>query len=435
MEGLSPPLTSSLSVKSGNATNISPVLDWYLCFVALTALEFLQLTQTPSALLFTGATAICMIMEPGRALDALNRGGIVWLFVGLGAVSVLWSPVGDIAFRDALEVGLTVGASLTFARALSPSSFLSALMCALLIASIASLLDPRVAINDGALAMIGIFGSKNQFGLSQAMLTLVGAWVLLDRGRSWVMRGLALLSLVVAFFLLIAARSLDSTLVAVGAFACSYFAFTLRRFHSRWRPVILSVAILLVIVPLSVLLVFGSDVDVFGQGLHFFGKDSTLTGRTVLWERAAKMMAENPFLGTGLNGFWVQGNPYAEELWARFQPGRTGFNFHNLWYETGVQFGYVGIAVVLTIIVGTTIAVLRWTLRSATPPTCFFLAFVVFVDIRSFVESELLGQFSLLTVLLVAVRLYARKERNGSVLASWMWHAVGSPKPNPHRAK
>jgi exopolysaccharide production protein ExoQ len=123
------------------------------------------------------------------------------------------------------------------------------------------------------------------------------------------------------------------------------------------------------------------------------------------------MIGENPFFGTGLQGFWVEGNPYAEELWARFQPGRTGFNFHNLWFEMGVQFGYPGIAIALCILAGTSASVLRWALRSPTPTSCFFLAFVIFADVRTFVESELLSQFSLLTLLLAVARVYARHGR------------------------
>ena len=159
------------------------------------------------------------------------------------------------------------------------------------------------------------------------------------------------------------------------------------------------------------LLIFGEELDLVRQGLHLFGKDTTLTGRTVLWDRAVKMMDENPFLGTGAQGFWVEGNPYAEELWARFQPGRSGYNFHNLWFESGVQFGYFGLALVFWITTKTSLTVLRWAMRSLSVESCFFLAFIIFVDIRTFVESELLSQFSMLTVLLVAAFFYARRAR------------------------
>jgi exopolysaccharide production protein ExoQ len=408
------PIRRGFRGAGGALAGIPLSIDWLLCCVALTALEFVAYSQTLAASIFTGATMICVISEPGRALDAAYRGLLLWLFVALCFVSVLWSPA-ETALRGALEVALMVGVSLVIARALSASSFLSAVLCALLVTTAASLMNPHWSYQQGALSMIGIFGSKNQMGLSQALLMMVGAWVFLDARTALATRGVALISVAVGFWLSIAAHSLDSTLVVVVALACSYFAFTLNWAPRRWRPVILYGAILSIVLLFAYFLIVASDLDLFGQGLAFFGKDSTLTGRTVLWDRAAKMMQENPYLGTGLQGFWVAGNPYAEELWARFDPGRFGYNFHNEWYAMGVQFGYVGLALVISIVVGTSLRVLRWVVRSPTPASCFFLAFVVFIDIRSFVESELLSQFSMMTLVLIAAWVYAGLSREQNV--------------------
>ena len=391
-----------------------PGIDWWLCCLALAGLEFLQYSQTLAAYTFTAASALCAIREPGRVPEAVYRGGLIWFFVALWLMSTLWSPVPDQSLRSALQVILTVGAALIMVRALPAASFMTALMCALLTATAASLMDPRQALNYGGLAMIGIYGSKNQFGLSQALLLMVSVWVFMDMRKPWMVRGCAALGMALGSALLIAARSLDSTAVAVGALTCSYCAFKLNRFAPRWRALILVGLISLIMIVSVFLLIFGEELDLITQGLHLFGKDTTLTGRTVLWDRALKMMQENPFLGTGAQGFWVEGNPYAEELWARFQPGRSGYNFHNLWYETGVQFGYVGLALVFWIVARTSAMALRWALRTLSVESCFFLAFVIFVDIRTFVESELLSQFSMLTVLLAASWVYSnRREQYG----------------------
>ena len=119
-------------------------------------------------------------------------------------------------------------------------------------------------------------------------------------------------------------------------------------------------------------------------------------------------------IGTGYQQFWVLGNPYAEEIWQRFQPGRFGFNFHNLWYEMGVQFGYVGWTLMIWLVLLSNFQVIRWITRAPTMIGCFFLSFIVFVDIRTFVESELLGQFSLTTVLFIASWSYARQANRES---------------------
>ncbi|MBW0003949.1 MAG: O-antigen ligase family protein [Hyphomicrobiales bacterium] len=401
-------IQNGVPAAKSRAGRILPGPDWWLCVLALTGLEFLQYSQTPAAYTFTAASALCALREPGRALQGALHGGLIWLFIALWLVSMLWSPVPDLSFRSGLQVLLTVGGALIMVRALPATYFISALMFALLVATVASLADPREQLNYGGLAMVGIFGSKNQFGLSQALLLMVSSWVLIDVRRTWMVRVVALVGIVLGLALMAAARSLDSTAVAIGALACSYCAFRLNRFAPRWRPLILIGLISVIMIVSIFLLIFGEELDLIRHGLEYFGKDTTLTGRTVLWDRAAKIMEESPFLGTGAQGFWVEGNPYAEELWARFQPGRSGYNFHNLWYETGVQFGYVGLILVFWIIARTSLSTLRWAMRTLSVESCFFLAFVIFVDVRTFVESELLSQFSMLTVLLVAAWFYAR---------------------------
>jgi exopolysaccharide production protein ExoQ len=409
---------------AGRATSM-PILDWHLAFIALTGLEFLQIQQTVAGWIFVGGAMVIAAREPGRALLAVYHGGIPWLYVALCFLSVLWSPVPDISIRGAIQVALSTGAAFVIARGLSPRRFLLAVMGALLVASLASLVDRRIQVNAGVPTLVGIFGSKNQLGLSQAILMITAAWVFLDRSGKRAQRWLALGGGALAFLLLIAARSLDATVVAIGALACSYCGYKLNWFPRGWRPLILCGVIFSVIGIFAFLLLFSDDL--FGQGLQLLGKDSTLTGRTYLWERATQMMRDNPILGVGLQAFWVQGNPYAEELWARFQPGRTGYNFHNIWYEIGVHFGYVGLCIAALTVCATSASVIRWALRSPEPASCFFLAIVIFANARTFVESELFGQFSLLAFLYVAGFAYARQSRVSSRREAAAREMAGAP--------
>jgi exopolysaccharide production protein ExoQ len=140
------------------------------------------------------------------------------------------------------------------------------------------------------------------------------------------------------------------------------------------------------------------------------------------------MINERPALGLGLQAFWVQGNPFAEALWARWNPSRFGYHFHNLWYETGVELGYVGVLIALYTVVSTNLAVSRWVIRSPQAESCFFFAYVLFIDIRTIVEVDLFGQFSFSWILFIAAWVYAREflqparqlkpERRGQLLYS-----------------
>ena len=170
------------------------------------------------------------IKQPKLTFDAFFRGGILWAFVALCFLSLLWSPDPSWAFRGSLQVALTFGAALALARGLPPGSFMTALMAALLIATVASILDPRMAMNAGVLGLIGIYGSKNQFGLAEALLFMVCVWTVFDKSRSQQIRRLAWIGLLSASYFMVVSRSVDFSVVAAGAIGCGFLALRLNWF-------------------------------------------------------------------------------------------------------------------------------------------------------------------------------------------------------------
>lgn len=95
------------------------------------------------------------------------------------------------------------------------------------------------------------------------------------------------------------------------------------------------------------------DLDIVNNVLDKLGKDSTLTGRTVLWSAAFQLIEWRPILGIGYNAFWTA--PAFSELMATIQAqGDTINGFHNAYLEALVATGILGgtsfiISVVVTI--------------------------------------------------------------------------------------
>jgi len=136
-----------------------------------------------------------------------------------------------------------------------------------------------------------------------------------------------------------------------------------------------------------------------------------LSDRTPLWDVAKKMIESYPVGGVGFEAFWQQGNPYAEDLWRRFNPSRAGYHFHNLWYQSAVELGYIGLSLAILTVAITAIEVMRWVLRSPSPTSCFFFGFVVFILLHSPFEVELFAQFSNIMATFIAAFVYARQSR------------------------
>jgi exopolysaccharide production protein ExoQ len=392
-----------------NVRGLALDFPWWIWFVATAALYFLDIIATLPVVVFMAGSMVYVLAQPGLALKAIFSSWIPWLYVIFAALSVLWSQYPDWTLRASIQFVFSTGVFLVMVRALPAKSLLTVFLSAILLADAASLANPRTAWNSQGLAMIGIFGSKNSFGLAQALLIQFSLWVLLDRGQSKLMRGLALIGLVGGCFLIRAALAVGAVVALFGAVACSFLAFNLRRFPPRLRVIILCAGGLLVAILCSFVIVFADELV---QGaLQFTGKSTNLSDRTPLWDVAKKMMQDHPIAGVGFQAFWQHGNPYAEDLWRRFQPARAGYHFHNLWYQSGVDLGYIGLGLALLTVAITAIEVVRWVVRSPSPTSCFFFGYIVFIILRSTLEVDLFAQFSLTGALFFAAFVYARQSR------------------------
>jgi exopolysaccharide production protein ExoQ len=383
-----------------------PKLEWFLCFASFTALMFAAYAPTIAASVFVAAGALLGLMVPVRALRAIFSDWLPFLYVVLVLVSQSWSAAPGQSGKYAIELVITFALALVIARAMAPYSFLSAVMCALLVITTVSIMNPGYALNAGALAMTGGLGSKNAFSAMQAQLFLTSFWVLLSSNQNILMRSLALLGVLVSPFLLIAGRSADSVAPLVLVTSITLLAYSTTWLRPLSRILILCAGGSLICFIFGMAFIFSDTL--FGQLLIITGKDATLSGRTYLWARASEIIHENPLLGAGYGAFWVHGNPYAEELWAHFGLTGGGFHFHNLWYEMGVDLGYPGIVIALLTLLIVSARAVRWVVRTPSAEGFFFLAFVMTIGLRSFLEVDGFSHFSLPTIILIAAGYYAR---------------------------
>jgi O-antigen ligase len=88
---------------------------------------------------------------------------------------------------------------------------------------------------------------------------------------------------------------------------------------------------------LIVIFVVLNDDLIFGV----LGKDSTLTGRTLIWSYVIDNIGEKPILGWGFYGFWSPSNPLASQI-AEAVGGVV--NAHSAILEFLLDFGFVGTA-------------------------------------------------------------------------------------------
>ena len=109
--------------------------------------------------------------------------------------------------------------------------------------------------------------------------------------------------------------------------------------------------------------------------------------------------------GHGYSAFWVQGNPRAEQLWFDFGIlSRVGFHFHNLYIESFVELGAVGLFIISSFLFVIMWRCIYFTLQQGMKIEFVLpLAISVMFLIRSLVEVDLIGTFSIGPVLFFSI--------------------------------
>jgi exopolysaccharide production protein ExoQ len=155
---------------------------------------------------------------------------------------------------------------------------------------------------------------------------------------------------------------------------------------------------------------FLSDSSVLFGAL---GKDATLTGRTELWAHAQTLIWERPFLGTGYHAFWQIDNPLAVQLWVEnYVPVGSGFNFHNLYFNTGVELGALGLIFLVALLLSAMGRLIITLLGPMTAQQLLGTSIFVYLSTISFVEVIQTYQFMLGTVLFYVSWCYLRPRWN-----------------------
>src|SRR3546814_13074421 len=81
--------------------------------------------------------------------------------------------------------------------------------------------------------------------------------------------------------------------------------------------------------------------------LEALGKERTLTGRSVLWEFALRMIEVRPWLGNGFDAFWNVGDG-STGSYLQYVIRADVKHFHNSYLDIPVQLGAVGLALTLS---------------------------------------------------------------------------------------
>ncbi len=412
------------------ATTSSGDSIWWLSFLSFTGFVLGTRLGAPAMAVCIGAWGLYIMAWPGRCWQWMEAYRLPWLLPLFAISSALWSIEPGISFKLGVEFLLFTAVSVVASRAQSLRSLISSFMCALLVGILLSAVFRTTAAigTTGEIALIGMFGSKNNLASFVCLSMISSVSVLLDGEQPHRLRALALLGLMLDPIMLVEAHSLGALLAGGGAIAATMAFIVLSRMSPTQRNLVLPMVAILAVASggfLWLALQQGFDLSTV---LAAAGKDASLTGRTFLWSRARDYISVRPLLGVGYQSFWVQGHVEAEALWRFAQiENRSGFHFHNLYYETAVELGQLGAAILGLSMLAVAAAALRLGLLRPACDVAFLCGLVVFYAIRVGVELDFLDPFSPGCFLLPATWIYScqRTNRDRSIAAEPVHAAQG----------
>ncbi|MFD2237510.1 O-antigen ligase family protein [Aureimonas populi] len=358
-----------------------------------------------------------LVFFPREFSDTIVRNAFFLLWPAVAILSYQWSLQPGLSLYHGFQLAMTVLVALAISQRLALPDLLKAIFWTLLAAQFLSLAAAFLSLPFAFYKFgewRGIFAHKNVLG-QQMTILFYTSLILFSMG--W-RRKLTTLAMVLAVFLVVrsqSATSLLAVLVSTGLFSILIIR--------RAQPVMAGLYVSMAMVAICgvVFLLALSGTDLVSGALAGLGKDSTLTGRRVLWDFAEASFAENPILGVGFKAYW---EVPAISSYVRQVIGQELWHFHNNYLEVAVAFGLIGLVVFLSVIALVVVRTIGNFIRDPAIEAIWPVMFMAHLLIQTLVENPLFVNHAPMQLLFVIVgakvtasREAARNARAGSAAA------------------
>jgi len=339
-----------------------------------------------------------------EVLPLMMKAWPLFLLPILATFSVFWTPYPAEAPKTATLLMLGPILLVVLAARLRAIEFLRVVMFAAWLGTLYS------ALFMGSLADGGPYAQKNSLAFHMMIVILVSLGTFLNEEEPLALRLVALIFVPVAFFFQYLADSATSLVFAVVGSALLIMVKLVwgsvsKVRHMRTTTLVFSAALALVIAILVLSIPNNTLVDDF---LSVVGKDSSLTGRTAMWEAAGRVSADHPWFGVGVEGFWNPLTGTAQTLNENdSKPFGTALTFHSAFWEVRVHFGFVGLAIFIFAITWAGLRTIGLWLSDGSVANSILLLMFMVILISCFTESYASGGSSMMTYFLYAGGLAA----------------------------
>jgi exopolysaccharide production protein ExoQ len=382
------------------ASIVNPLLIFYLNPPPYT-LQSIMESNSWNRVFWPAMAAISVILA---VLNRSRLGRLTWppniicllAYLAFAGASVLWAFRPELSFiRFVQEVMVVTSIVLPAMLAARTADMMRGVFLCFAFASILNVYyvlggHPEIVDNVN-IGYPGYFLGKNYLGECEAMAFLLSLHELLYPGLR---RALGIIVVVIATALIFWSNSKTALGLALIAPFLSGLTLITRKI-TRVSP-----AIILLSVPFcyAVLSSIISGFNMNRVSYMLYG-DATFTGRTIIWDFAQFEIERRPLLGWGYQSFWLVG-PDAPSIvdgpgWVRLMT-----EAHNGYYDTQLEMGYVGYALLVIFIIATLHAVGRVADRD--PARAWLvLSLALYIILFNYLESLWMRGFEFMWVVFV----------------------------------
>ena len=351
------------------------------------------------SLLIYFITSILLAVRWKKTLGTIYSNKFLLLLIGIVGFSVFWSVDPEKTLRFSVYTigctcfGLYIATRYTLRQQMNLFGWTygSLLILSILFAVAIPQYGIMAGVHEGALR--GVFTHKNQFG---AFMAPGGVIFFLNAVRgekySWIYWGLLVLCC--------AAMIMSSSITAIATFSLMLILCIVYRIF-RWRYEIMVSAILaLTIVGFGILIYIGGYIgsdSIFSS----IGRDTTLSGRTEIWQYVWDKIQLRPWLGYGLSAFWngFDGPSGYVQLAMRI----TVIYAHNGFLDIWLSIGLLGLSVFALGFFSTTIQSLVLLRQTKTPEGFWPLLFLTYILLSNLTEGTISSMNSSFWAIYVAI--------------------------------
>lgn len=372
--------------------------SWYGTFaIALSVFIFAYSARFGqiSVLVFYALWLPLVLVDYRHVIGNYVRFSWILAFGLFACISFTWSAAPSVSLRAGIQYMTTIMCALIASRIIDSRTLTSGVSVGVGIVLIYSLVFGQYFYDplDGSYSFVGAFSSKNQLGFfaSLGVYFVFASFFILQTSIMW--RWIAVPLGALSVYSLLASSSATSIIATLATLLIVMTLGIALKFSPRNRRSFFLIGLVIAAAVAAIALNTGAIDLILGA----FGKDSTLTGRTYLWDQGMRAAHESPVLGVGYQAYWVQGFSEAERLWDEFYiASRAGFHFHSTYIEVLVELGYVGLILLSFVMLRVLLGSLRRILtENHTPQAHLMFGIAVLLLIRSFFEIDFMTPYSI----------------------------------------